>query len=422
MTAINTDVLAEPESCREGERFLTKLAEANHDAGTALHKARSDSESVWEGTASDAFREQAVRAGRDGDELERICHKVSRALKSFADNIATCESRMNRALDAAREGELVVRGTWIEKPIGDPIQTAPEGMGSPSMPSLDPSYQAHKDLERRLDAWSEAEGLVKWARRLENTAHEELNAALDDANALVASLMKGSTWIGNTLAVVGALHGAAKKLQGMAAERKAFLENFSRLSADSAMPAATRQARMTQLMSAIGLTEAQAASNARALGNLGETKVGNILFNPLTKTFGGTKPGALRGMGRAGTLAGFAVTSIETGRQIIMDGKPAVKTIRTNFEPYGAGLVTSGVTGAGLAAAGLAAAPATVLAVGVGAATTWGYSYAQNNSWADFQHDSKEAGKEALDRHSKAQEQLHEVERKHPGSTPLAKW
>ncbi|GAA2330119.1 hypothetical protein GCM10009854_01130 [Saccharopolyspora halophila] len=60
MTAINTDVLADPDSCREGVRYLTRLAEANHATGTALNKARSESESDWEGSASEAFREQAA--------------------------------------------------------------------------------------------------------------------------------------------------------------------------------------------------------------------------------------------------------------------------------------------------------------------------------------------------------------------------
>lgn len=422
MTAINTAILAEPDSCRDGVRYLTKLAEANQAAGAALSRARSESESDWAGAASEAFRDQAAQATRAADEVERIAHKVSRALTSFADNIATCKSRMNSALEVAREGGLVVRGTWIEKPIGDPTQAAPQGMGSPSLPGLDPAHQKHEALERRLDAWDEAEGLVQWARRLENTAHEELNAALDDANALVASLVKGSTWLGNSVAVVGALHGAAKKLQGMAAERLRFVETFSRLSADSAMPAATRQAHLTKLMTSIGITEQQAASNARALGNLGETRVGNILFNPLTKTFGGTKPGVLRSAGRAAPVAGFVLTGVETGRQIIMDGKPVGKTIRANFEPYGAGLLAGGGTAAALAFSGLATGGATVVGVGVGSAVAWGYGYAQENTWQDFQHDSTEAGKEALDRHSKAQEQLHEVERKHPGSTPLTKW
>ncbi|GAA2330127.1 hypothetical protein GCM10009854_01140 [Saccharopolyspora halophila] len=334
--------------------------------------------------------------------MERIAHKVSRALTSFADNIATCKSRMNSALDVARDGGLVVRGTWIEKPLRDPTQAAPQGMGSPSLPGLDPAHQKHEALERRFEAWDEAEGLVQWARRSENTAHEELNAALDDANALVASLMKGSTWLANTVAVVGALHGAAKKLQDMAAERLRFVEIFSRLSADSALPAATRQAHLTKLMASIGLTESQAASNARALGNIGETRAGNILFNPLTKTFGGTKPGAVRTVGRMGGIAGFVLTGVESGRQIIVEGKPVGKTLSSNFASYGVGAGVGGVAALAAGAAGAAAAPVTVVGVGVGAGPSWLYSYSQENTWQDFQHDSKEVRKEALDRHLKA--------------------
>ncbi|TDD91974.1 hypothetical protein E1202_04375 [Saccharopolyspora karakumensis] len=422
MTAINTQILADASSAREGSQYLKQLSAANRDAATAVHQARSTSEAEWEGAAANAFRDETQRSSSDTDELARITDKIARALDSFADNIATCVSRMDQAYQLAQSAGLSVRGWWIEKPLGEPVQTASEGAGRPSLPGLDPGYQKQKELERKLDAWSEAVGLVEWARRLERTAHEELNAALSDANNLVASLTKASTWIGNFVALVGSLHGAATKLQGMAAERLAFLEEFKRLSADSAMPAATRQAHLTQMMSSIGLTQQQAESNARALGNLGNTKAGALVFNPLTKTFGGTKPGVMRGLGRWGSVPGFILTGVEAGRQIIFDGKPVGKTLQSNFESWGVGAVAAGVAGAGAVAVGAAAAPAVILGVGVGAAASWAWSYSENNTWEDFQHDSEETGKEVLNRHSEAQEEMRKVEQKHPGSVPSSKW
>lgn len=123
-----------------------------------------------------------------------------------------------------------------------------------------------------------------------------------------------------------------------------------------------------------------------------------------------------------GTLAGFALTSVETGRQIIVDGKPVGKTIRANFASYGVGALFGG--GAALIAgtAEAATAPVTIVGVGIGAAASWGYGYVRENTWQDFQHDAKEAGKGVLDRHSRVQEQSNEVERKYPGSSPLTKW
>ena len=358
MTAINTQILADASSAREGARYLKQLSAANRHAATAVHQGRSTSEAEWQGKAADTFRDQALRNARDVDELARITDKIARALESFADNIATCESRMDQARQAAHEARLIVRGWWIEKPLGDPTQTAPGGAGSPSLPGLDPAYHKQKELEAKLDAWEEAEGLVNWARRLERTAHEELNSALTDANNLVASLTKTSTWIGNSVALVGALHGAATKLQGMAVERLAFVEQFKRLSADSTMPAATRQAHLTQLMASIGLTQQQADSNARALANIGNTKFGDLVFNPLTKTFGGTKPGVARTIGRMGSVAGFVLTGVEAGRQIIFEGKPVGKTLASNFASWGVGAGVGGGAALIAGAAGAAAAPA----------------------------------------------------------------
>ena len=421
MTAINTQILADAPSAREGAKYLKRLAEANRDAATAVRRGRSESEE-WTGKAADAFRGLAERTGRDTDELARITDKVARALDSFADNIGTCVSRMDDARQAAAEGGLSVRGWWIEKPPGDPVQSAPEGAGSPSLPGLDPAYHRQKEAEAKLDAWEEVGGLVSWARRLERTAHEELNSALTDANDLVKSLIKLSTWFANAVAGVGALHGAATKLQGMADERRAFVENFKKWSADSTLSASARQAHLDNLYRSIGLTERQAASNAEVLGNLGNTRGGKLIFDPLAKTFGGSKPGVARGIGRMGSVPGAILTGVEAGRQIIFEGKPVAKTLSANFRSWGVGALAGGAAAAGASAAGVAGGPITVLGVGVGAAASWGYSYAQENTWADFQHDSKEAAKEGLTKHAEAQKQIYEIEQKSPGSIPLSKW
>ncbi|GAB3283590.1 hypothetical protein [Parasphingorhabdus pacifica] len=110
MTAVNTQVLADPSSAREGARYLTHLSTAHRDAATAVHKSRSTSEAEWEGAAAEAFRDEASRSAHDIDELARITDKIVRALESFADYIATCLSRMDHARQVAREGGLSVRG------------------------------------------------------------------------------------------------------------------------------------------------------------------------------------------------------------------------------------------------------------------------------------------------------------------------
>lgn len=422
MTAINTEILANPASVREGVHYLKKVSHANRDAATALHKARSDSESAWDGTAADAFRDKARHDGHGIDELARITDKVVRGLESFADDIATAKSRMENARQVAQAGGLSVRGWWIEKPPGDVTQGASEGAGSPSMPGLNPKHHAQKEAEAKLDAWEEAQSLVRWARNFERTAHEELNSHLADANNLMAALVKTSTMIGNSIAVIGALHGAAKKLHAMADEQLGFVKQFERLSADSTLPAATREAHIEKMMKNIGITREQAASNAGVLGNAGNTKAGDLVFNPLTKTFGGTKPGAARALGRMGTVAGAVFTGVESGRQIIFDGKPAGKTLATNYASWGFGALTGGGAALGLSAAGLSGGPVTLAGVGIGIGASTAYGYFQDNTMEDFQHDSQEVGKEALERHADSQEQMRRVEQKHPGSVPSSKW
>ena len=76
MTAINTQILADAPSAREGAKYLKRLAQANRDAATAVRRGRSESEE-WTGKAADAFRGLAERTGRDTDELARITDKVA---------------------------------------------------------------------------------------------------------------------------------------------------------------------------------------------------------------------------------------------------------------------------------------------------------------------------------------------------------
>lgn len=421
MGSLNTQILADVASSREGARYLHRLAEANHDAATAAHKARSTSESGWHGEAAEAFRGYVDRNAKDADELVRVIRNVSEGLDKFADQISTAKSRMQQAHQAAREGGLVVTGWVIHEPTGSPTQAAQKGMGSTDMPGLTPDPPGGGTTKKeQFQAWYDVESLVGWARNLEQTAHEELNGALTDANGIIASLKKPSFWIGNVVAYAGGVHAAATTLASQAEARLAFVEQFKRLAADSALPAETRQARITQMMGTIGLTEKQATSNARALANLGTTKAGNLVFNPLTKTFGGSKPGFFRSLGRMGSVAGFVFTGLNAGKQIVFDGKPVGKTLQVNFEGWGWGAATGGATASILSGFGLAGGPVTAAALGVGSATTWAYGYFQENSWNDFTHDMGETAHDVYEGAEDVARGATEwmTERWGPGATP----
>ncbi len=381
---INTKILADVASSREGAAYLHRLARADHDAATAAHKAKSMSEPGWSGEAATAYRDYVGKNAKDADELVRVIKNVAQALDKFADQIYTCTSRMQMAHDAARDGKLTVTGWVIHPPAGDETDGASKGMGTTSLPGLNPKADANDDA---WAAWHQVESMTDWARNLESTAHKELNASLSDANGIVASLQKPSFWIGQAASFGGGLHGAATTLQAEAAKRLEWVQKFERLAADSNMPAATRQAHIATMMRSIGLTEAQAKSNARALGNLGNTKVGNLAFNPLTKTLGGSRKGFWGALGRTGSVVGTLLTAANAGKQIVFGGKPVYKTIETNFTGFALGALVGRGAALVAGAAGAASAPVTILGVGVGSAATWVYNYSQTHSWDDFQHD-----------------------------------
>jgi uncharacterized protein YukE len=381
MDSIDVNVKAEPSSCRDLAAWLEKLSEANQKAATATIKASSSSEAYWQGQAGDAFRDQMSRSGQDIDELVQAIDRASSGLKLFADDIDTVRQRMDQCLQLAHQAGLTVTGTVIHRPPGGPADRAPDGVGG-NMPGLDPKARAHAEAERKLEAWHEIESTVDDARRLERTAHRSLNKALGASNTVVdAVLASPLTWISRGLVYAGAAHGAATTLSQLAETQFRFADEYARLAADSALPAATRQANLAKLLTSAGMTAQQAESNARLLANLGKTPAGDHVFRLLTPTLGGKGEGVLRGIGKAFPVVSVLAAGGFTGIDIA-NGKPVGKAIWANF-----GGLAASTGAASLVAAGAAGGGVTVAGLGVGftVATAWGYF--QENDLRDLYRD-----------------------------------
>lgn len=386
MSAVDVNVKADPGSCRELASWLGRLSQANQEASAALLDAGSSAADFWEGEAADAFTGQMNKRGNDTWTLRDAVDNTRSALELFADDIETVRKDMDQALRLAREEELLITGTVIHQPPGNPTAGAAKGAGG-GMPGLDSKSEMKAESERKHDAFREIGSLVWQARGYERTAHRSLSKSLDGTNELLSAIAADrETWISRGFIFVGTAHGAATTLAQSAESMRTFATEFTSLSTDTSMPVAQREARLQAMFTNADMKEGAANSNARLLGGLGKTRAGEFVLKPVSKTLGGEGGGRRNTVGRAfiGTSVAAAVGFVG---EDIAHGKPIGKSLSVNFGGLGAGVAASSATEVGLVAAGASGGPVTAAGLGVGFAATTAWGYFQDNSLRDFYRD-----------------------------------
>ncbi|MCA1228051.1 alpha/beta hydrolase [Saccharopolyspora sp. 6M] len=192
----------DPESLRRLAESMGRYAAGVDDVAAGWFRTRSESESEWEGTASEAFRSAATRNGRDIVELAEICANLSRVLHVFADDLDTVRARMRQAEGIAHEAGLLVLNATIHPPHSS------AGLPEPSLPGTSPPADPRKQA-----AYAEAGQTVADARGLEATAHERLLAGLRANSAGLEAIGLHAEW---GRAAATATSPAAIGLAGMA--------------------------------------------------------------------------------------------------------------------------------------------------------------------------------------------------------------
>ena len=312
--SINTVVEAEPGSCREAARWLTKLYNGVFDLGTGLHRAESESEPVWEGEAGDAFRVLVSDNAGDADQVAEFLNRTKIALEKFADTIATVTSRIDQARMVAQSGGLVVTATTIEPPQEPDVELYSPAPGadndrSPEEQRIIANYRA------KLDVYQEVDVTIEDARDEEKSAHASLTSALKMMNDFTSYLVpKGWAWGPVVTGLYSGPFTVAKALTEAAATAQARAQGALDVLADPTLTPTDRQKVLSnQLMWA---AEVKAAKNsAMSSQNLD----GKIPGGARLKGIAGFN---VKGIGAAGVL----VTTAQT-YQAIQDGVPPDKAV-----------------------------------------------------------------------------------------------
>lgn len=390
---LNTEVKGNPDSCRAVAKWLADLSKALHGAGDSLYRARSESESIWQGQAGDAFRSSVDPKAKDTDELSQRAASLSQGLVAFAGNLDGVLHLMGQARSVAAQAGLVVTPTAIEPPGPGPAPAAaPTQPPAGSSPGATDEYRAamrsyaaaFSDHENKVKAYNEANSTVDEARERERDAHRELGDVIKQKGFLQSYGVTVASAITSTGA---ALEGQVKVLNEKIGHYNAAID-ATKGELTSAMSAAERQSNYTQLAAlrkALYDTEQTAARTKIASYAMGGP-IAHLSPGDIEK--GAEKFTRIGKAGRIFPYFGTALTVYSAGKNIA-DGKPAAKEV----EKAGGGLLASIGTGAAAGAciggpvgAAVGAIGGAAVSYGLGKFIDWkGGPVEQFNRWAGLE-------------------------------------
>lgn len=361
MEPINTVVKGTPSSCRSAASLLGQIDRGVYDTGSAINRARSESESCWTGDAGDAFRQAMSQRGKYADDLAEAAGRAEKALKAFADELQTVIGMIKQARSVASEHGLTVTPFTIEPP-----GPAPQSPAIPDDPTALPvapkheyeAYTAAKGAyDRKVKGYEEAKATVDQARKKEAEAHKALTSAMDYESGLLESLQKGALW-----SLVGVNHGLITQPQMTADAFHTKAASFVDQAAKAGQAANDPSLTASQRAHYLSLQEKFTAKADKASTRAANTQVAADRLHRRI----GVGPKTARVLGKSvGKRIPVVGTGISVGVQVeavVNDGKPVGKAAAN----VGGGIV--GGIAAGAAVGGMVGGPVGVIVgVGVGA-------------------------------------------------------
>ena len=151
--SVSTRFDGDPESCRRVARRLDGLAEAVERAGHFLARQAGLPPDDFEGLSGNAYRDSAGRLHGEAVAAAAAERALAVALDGLATSLDDVRRVLRRAHALARDNDLVVDGAEIHAPGPDAT-------------------------ERRREVFRMVEGAVREARRVEDQAHHDWQAAL----------------------------------------------------------------------------------------------------------------------------------------------------------------------------------------------------------------------------------------------------
>jgi hypothetical protein len=351
---LSIEVRGNSATCRGCARWLTTVASAVDHVGTQLYQSRSESETGWQGSAGDAFRDNVGKVARDTDELSQRATSVSQALVTFADSLDSIKRQVANLRGMATSVGLMVTDVVIMPP-------GPEPGGAPVMPSngADPGagqqYQqqqaayevAYGAWQSKVQAFQEASTTMAQLREREAEAHQTLAGVLKNPMFIdkygLTILAKAESTISTAHTVV---NQNIEQLKGKLDDIDAQLTKTQ-----GAMRSAAAGERQAATAEAVALQSAR--------GNAAEALADMQQVGKATRAMGGRVTTAsaadfIEGASTVGKIArpvaeklpyvGVGLTALSAGADIAQ-GKPAAKEIEKGVGDTAASIAAGAAVG-----------------------------------------------------------------------------
>jgi hypothetical protein len=300
------------------------------------------SESLWTGSAGDAFRAGLLPVRRAIDEVAGATERANQAMRTFADELTAVKAMVQRARSIASAAGLEVSGDSIQPPKPSPTPSASTLTPAAATAAAEQLAEARAKYRRQLRAYRQAEEIMTEARSKEKEARAALGRALAAVKTLLDDLNEQKFWLAGG-AGADVLSRAVKAADRWAelsrlTEKYEWLKKWAGPGSGTAAEVAERVERMEELRrrGPIPPGEAKGAQWLDAL--LGDGKV----------------RGLLRGAGWA-ALGAQVVTDIVTKK-----GTERIKAVGIDAASFGGGALAGDAFLGAAAGAGVAGAPETL--------------------------------------------------------------
>lgn len=344
---LNTEVHGDAAACRAVSQWFKDASHGVHDAGTAMNRSRSESESFWEGLAGDSFRSDVRAKAHEADQVVDAAEQFSQGISTFADGLDTARARMRQAREVATRAGLTVTATEILPPGPEPQPSPaqPPGGSDPhstqrydeNMRSFTAAYDQHKAMTAAFD---EASDTVGQGREREQDAHRSLRDALDN-EVLVNLKNYGPTAAGAAAATGSAVYTAQKKLAEKLGHYAAGFDRAKGVLDEPGTTFAQRSQARTDMLSyrkAMFDTESKIGPKVpKWFGAVTAASAGDAAENSLR--FSRMAP-ALKKV----PYLGAALTVVSAGRGI-SEGKPVAKETEKAVVGTGSSIATGALVG-----------------------------------------------------------------------------
>ncbi|GIG87161.1 hypothetical protein [Plantactinospora endophytica] len=166
--ALDTTIKGDPGSVDALSRWFKGTLSAEVDASvTQAYRARSNTQTDWEGPAGEQFRDRMTTGGKKADEVTKDGETAFSIGEKWVDEYEVHKRRMDAVRDRAEAAGLTLTAKGIVDPGAGPGAPAelPPRAPQPQEQAYSAAYAAHQEHQKKVAAYRRAERDIQAIRK-----------------------------------------------------------------------------------------------------------------------------------------------------------------------------------------------------------------------------------------------------------------